>query len=49
MADNKAERAAKKNKGLLGGAARALGGRKDRIDQILSNATTPDKRVKAGK
>ena len=49
MADNKAMKATKKNKGLLGSAARALGGRRDRIDQILSNATTPDKRVKAGK
>lgn len=49
MADNKATKAVKKNTGLLGGAARALGGRKNRIDEILSSGTTPDRRVKAGK
>ena len=49
MADNKATKAAKKNKGLLGGAARALSGRKNRLDQILSNATTPDVREPVGK
>lgn len=47
--DNKAAKRVKENKGLLGSAARALGGRKNRIDEILSNATTPDRRVKPSK
>ena len=34
--DNAAAKAAKKNKGLLGGAARALGGRARQIDAAAS-------------
>ena len=46
--DSAARTAAKKNTGLLGTAARGLAGRRNRLDEILSNATTPDrlKRVK---
>jgi hypothetical protein len=53
MADKRKEtaatRAVKKNTGMLGAAARALGSRRDRLDEILGEGTTPDRRVKVGK